>query len=253
VNVSATLINDTVAKLKTSNLSGVAALINQHRDDLGAFFRDDHRGQKLPDYFTQLQQVLERDKNAALTELKSLMQNLDHIKIIVKSQQSYVKPGGALETFEVHQLLDDAIKLSPASRAQDGIEVVRKFEALPPVRLDRHKALQILVNLLANARDAVMSKDAGARRITVHARRGTAGNLEIAIEDNGCGVEPENLEKIFGLGFTTKSDGHGLGLHYSACAAIELHGKLTAQSPGVGQGASFLLVLPLDARAATAA
>ncbi len=97
-----------------------------------------------------------------------------------------------------------------------------------------------------------MSKDSGARRIVVHARRGSPGNLEIAVEDNGCGVEPHNLEKIFQLGFTTKAEGHGLGLHFSACAALELHGKLTARSEGIGHGAQFLLELPFEAAAAAA-
>jgi ligand-binding sensor domain-containing protein/signal transduction histidine kinase len=252
VNISVIRINDIVGKLKTTNLSKITAMIADHRNDLGAFFRDDHRGQKLPEYFTQLQEVLERDKTLALGELKSLIRNLDHIKIIVRAQQSHVKPGVGLETFEVQQLLDDALKLSAPSREHGAIEIARQVEALPPLRLDRHKALQILVNLLANARDAVMAKDSGARRITVHARRGSHGNLEIAVEDNGCGVDPQNLEKIFQLGFTTKSEGTGLGLHFSACAALELHGKLTARSDGIGHGSSFLLELPLEPAAAAA-
>ena len=250
VNVSASLVNDIVGRWKTAGLVKVAGLITDHRDDLGRFFRDDHRGQRLPEYFTQLQEVLERDKTAALTELRSLMRNLDHIKIVVSSQQSHVKPGGAPETFEVHQLLEDALKLSPVSRERDAIEVVRQFDALPPVKLDRHKALQILVNLLANARDAVMSKATGARQIAVRVRRGAAADFEVAIEDNGCGIAAADLDKIFQLGFTTKPDGHGLGLHYSACAALELHGKLTARSPGLGSGASFVLVLPFEPAAA---
>jgi ligand-binding sensor domain-containing protein/signal transduction histidine kinase len=252
VNVSVIRINDVVGKLKTTNLSKIAAMINEHRDDLGRFFVEDHRGKKLPDYFSQLQEVLERDKTTALGELQSLIRNLDHIKVIVRAQQSHVKPGAGLETFEVQQLVDDALKLSAASGNHGAIEIVRNVEPLPPIRLDRHKALQILVNLLTNARDAVMSKDSGARRIVVHARRGGPGNLEIAVEDNGCGVEPHNLEKIFQLGFTTKTEGHGLGLHFSACAALELHGKLTARSDGIGHGAQFLLELPFEAAAAAA-
>jgi signal transduction histidine kinase len=97
-----------------------------------------------------------------------------------------------------------------------------------------------------------MAKDSGSRRITVHARRGARGNLEISVEDNGCGVEPQNLERMFQLGFTTKIEGNGLGLHFSACAALELHGKLTARSDGIGHGASFLLELPLEPAAAAA-
>jgi ligand-binding sensor domain-containing protein/signal transduction histidine kinase len=245
VNVSASLINDIVSRFKIGNLSRVAGLITQHRDDLGRFFTADPRGRKLPDYFGQLQEVLERDQGAALTELRSLMRNLDHIKVVVTSQQSHVKPGGAPETFELHQLLDEALTLCPVSSERDAIDVVRQYEALPAVTLDRHKALQILVNLLANARDAVMATAAGARRIAVAVRRGDPGFFEVVVEDNGCGIEPGNLERIFQLGFTTKPEGHGLGLHYSACAALELHGKLTARSAGAGSGAAFLLVLPV--------
>jgi ligand-binding sensor domain-containing protein/signal transduction histidine kinase len=252
VNVSASLINDIVGRLKTANLSRVAALITDHRDDLARFFRDDNRGQKLPEYFTQLQEVLERDKAAALAELKALMRNLDHIKIVVSSQQTHVKTGGLCEVFEVRQLLDDAIKLAPGSRVADAIEIVREVDDLPPVRLDRHKALQVLVNLLANARDAVMTRP-GPRRIAVSARRGPPGQFEILVEDNGCGLDPANVEKIFQHGFTTKPTGNGLGLHYSACAALELHGKLTAESAGIDRGATFKLVLPLEAAVAAAA
>jgi signal transduction histidine kinase len=138
------------------------------------------------------------------------------------------------------------------SRERDAIDVVRQYDALPQVTLDRHKALQILVNLLANARDAVMATAAGARRIAIAVRPGDPGFFEVLVEDNGCGIDPGNLEKIFQLGFTTKPEGHGLGLHYSACAALELHGKLTARSAGAGSGAAFSLVLPVAPLAATA-
>ncbi|MEO7729742.1 MAG: two-component regulator propeller domain-containing protein, partial [Kofleriaceae bacterium] len=126
VNVSAATVKDTIASFKTSNLSKIVGLLFEHRDDLAGFFRDDHRGQKLPAYFTQLHEVLERDKQAALTELQSLLRNLDHIKVIVRSQQSHVNPYAAIETFEVHQLLDDALKLSAASRDHAAIEIVRR-------------------------------------------------------------------------------------------------------------------------------
>jgi ligand-binding sensor domain-containing protein/signal transduction histidine kinase len=251
VSVSATVANDIVTGFRTANMSRIATMIAEHRADLGRFFRDDPRGQRLPDYFMQLQEVLERDRQAALTELKSLLSNIDHIKVVVSSQQSHIRPGGVAEVFEVHHLIEDALRLSPASRAQDAIEIVREIDPLPQVTLDRHKTLQILTNLFANARDAV-STTAGARRIRVAARRRADDAFEIAIEDNGCGIDPQNLVRIFELGFTTKIDGQGLGLHYSACAARELRGNLTARSAGIGLGATFLLVLPIEARNARA-
>ena len=247
VNVSATLASDTIAGVQTAGLTKAAALLAEHRDDLGGFLRDDPRGRKLPDYLAQLQLVLERDKAAAAAELRTLTRNIDHIKVIVASQQSHVKPGGLVETFEIRELLDDALAFSAASAAGDAIEIVRDESALPPVTLDRHKALQILMNLLTNARDAVLAMPPGQRRIAVRARRGGPRDLEIAVEDTGCGIAAENLDRIFQLGFTTKPTGNGLGLHYSACTALELQGSLTARSGGVGCGAAFMLVLPIDA------
>jgi signal transduction histidine kinase len=246
VNVSATLASDIISHVQTAGLAKTAALLAEHRDDVGGFVHDDPRGRKLPDYLAQLQAVLERDKTAAATELRTLMRNIDHIKVIVASQQSHVKPGGLVETFEVRELLDDALAFSTASGG-DAIEVVRDEGPLPPITLDRHKALQILMNLLTNARDAVMAMPPGQRRIAVRARRGGAGDLEIAVEDTGCGIAAENLDRIFQLGFTTKPTGSGLGLHYSACTALEMQGRLTARSEGVGLGAAFMLVLPIDA------
>jgi hypothetical protein len=146
VNVSAVMVNDLVTNLRTSRLSQIAAMITDYRDDLGRFFRDDQRGQKLPEYFTQLQTALERDKIAAAGELKSLMRNIDHIKVIVSSQQSHVKRGGAVETFDPRELLDDALKFSAGSGEHDAIEIVRRFDSVPPVSLDRHKVLQIVMN-----------------------------------------------------------------------------------------------------------
>jgi len=249
VNVSATLAGDIITQLQTGGLAKAAALITDHRDDLERFLRDDPRGRKLPDYLAQLHRVLDRDQNAAAGELRTLMRNIDHIKVIVASQQSHVKPGGLVETFELGELLDDAIGFSAASGGDDAIEVVRDDASLPTVTLDRHKALQILMNLLTNARDAVREMPPGQRRITVRSRRGGPRVVEIAVEDSGCGIAAANLERVFQLGFTTKPAGNGLGLHYSACAALELHGRLTAQSDGPGRGAAFLLVLPIDATA----
>jgi signal transduction histidine kinase len=122
--------------------------------------------------------------------------------------------------------------------------VVRDFSDVPDIDVDRHKLLQIVMNLLSNARHAVESTD-GERRITIRLR--TVGERQVAIdvEDNGVGIPAENLNKIFNHGFTTKRDGHGFGLHSCACAVIEIGGTLSVASEGVGRGASFTVVVPV--------
>lgn len=249
MNVSATLVSELIARSKTNSLPKVAALMAEHRDDFAGFVRDDPRGQKLPDYFVQLSEAVERDNRTARGELGTLMTSVEQVKGIVAAQQARVKLSDVAESVDVHRLVDDALELHAASYGQHAIEVVRQLDELPPASFDRYKAMQILIVLLANARDAVMTQQ-GDRRIVVRARRGTSGDLEIVVEDNGCGITPENLDRVFGLGFTTKPGGHGAGLHYSACAARELRGNLTARSAGAGSGAAFSLVLPFEAAAA---
>jgi signal transduction histidine kinase len=72
--------------------------------------------------------------------------------------------------------------------------------------------------------------------------------VRIAVTDNGIGIKPENLTRIFGHGFTTKKDGHGFGLHSGALAAKQLGGSLNVQSDGPGKGATFILELPYSPR-----
>ncbi|MBN1210879.1 MAG: ATP-binding protein, partial [Myxococcaceae bacterium] len=71
------------------------------------------------------------------------------------------------------------------------------------------------------------------------------GQLLIAVTDNGVGIPPENLPRLFSQGFTTKKSGHGFGLHISALAATEMKGRLTCARPGLGEGATFTLELPI--------
>jgi signal transduction histidine kinase len=74
---------------------------------------------------------------------------------------------------------------------------------------------------------------------------GNGARLRISVQDQGEGIAPENLKQIFAHGFTTRKHGHGFGLHSSALAAMEMGGKLTVQSDGLGCGAVFTLELPL--------
>src|SRR5262249_36359604 len=188
---------------KANNGAKVIAMVLQHRSDLAAFWRDDPRGQKLPEYFMQLAELIGHDNGAIKAEVESLTRNVDYIKVIVSSQQAHRKAHDMVESVDVPGLIDEALQLTSASYDEQAIEVVRPCEKLPFASLDRHKARQIVTVLLANARDAVLTNRVGQRRVIVGARRSAAGDLEIAVEDNGCGIDPQNLDRIFDLGFTT--------------------------------------------------
>ena len=123
---------------------------------------------------------------------------------------------------------------------------------MPPITVDRHKVLQILVNLIRNAKYACDDSGHPDKVITLRIESGVPG-VRISVIDNGIGIPSENMGRIFNHGFTTRESGHGFGLHSAALAAQELGGCLRAESDGPGRGAMFVLDLPLAPAAAARA
>lgn len=245
VNVSAGLVNEKIRGSRVQGLSRATALMSEHADDLGAFITQDERGKHLPGYLTKLAEYLADEQTGILGELRYLTENVEHIKNIVSMQQSLSGVSGVSEPVRLDDLLDDLLKMDASSLEHRGIMVVREYDELPVVTIDKYKLTQILVNLLKNARDALTEDQRRDRRLTVRLKASDEDCVQIEVADNAVGIPPENLTQIFAHGFTTKKDGHGFGLHGSALAAKELGGSLTAYSDGPGQGATFALELPL--------
>jgi two-component system, NtrC family, sensor kinase len=244
VNVSASLIADKVRKSGVADLKNATELLNQHLDDPGAFISGDPQGKHLPQFLIQLSQKMSSDEQLILDEIKSLSGDIDHIKGIVSLQQSYTGVSGISDKLSLAELVDDAIRINSQSVTRHKIDVIREYEVLPPVVTEKQKVLQILVNLLSNAKYAVLAADQTTRRITVRTERVATDRVHVEVIDNGVGIPRDNLTRIFSHGFTTRKDGHGFGLHSAANLAQELGGSLTVQSAGVGKGATFALELP---------
>ncbi len=243
VNVSATLLTE---RLHGSRLQGLirATEMLQGASDLGTFLTRDEKGRLLPEYLLSVSRQLEEDHATMLSELQSLTKNIDHIRAVVSMQQEHARFTGAVEEVALPELLDDALRLHATSFERLGIQVRRDYAPLPSFRVDRHRLLQILVNLLSNARHALLESQRPDKELSLHVEPQPAGRLRIRVADNGVGISPEHLPRIFSLGFTTKKDGHGFGLHASALAAREMGGSLTCASAGRGQGATFTIDLP---------
>ena len=246
VNVSAMLITDRLAKSKSTHVTQISALLREHAANLAAFFTSDPKGKKLPEFIHSLAIRLSVEQRELLAEAEGLRKNIGHIKDIVSVQQNYAKVSGIIESLPPADLVEDALQMNAAAFDRHNINVVREFDKVPDVRADKHKVLQILVNVVRNAKFAVSEKPSSEKRISV--RLGINGNnrVKISVVDNGIGIAPENLTRIFAHGFTTRKDGHGFGLHTSALAARELGGSLTAHSGGPGMGATFTLELPVE-------
>jgi hypothetical protein len=245
VNVSGSLISERMRSSKVSNVSRIADLLQKQENDLGNFFTNDPNGKKLPNYITQLASALNEERDLILREVDSLSGNISHIKEIVTMQQTYAKSAGVIETLKVTDLVEDAIRMNAGAMNRHQVKIVCEFAEVPAIPTDRHKILQILVNVLRNAKYACDDSGRSDKQITVRIHHGE-GHVVISVADNGIGIPPENLTRIFNHGFTTRKDGHGFGLHSGALSAKELGGSLVVSSEGTGKGATFTLDLPLN-------
>jgi PAS domain S-box-containing protein len=250
VNVSASLVVDSVKKSKTANLAKVVAMLQENEHDLGMFITSDTKGKQLPAYLSQLSEHLLADQKTTLNELTLLLKNIEHIKEIVTMQQTYARGSGVKEVISLRELVEDGLRMNHGALDRHGVEVVREFEDVPLINIDRNKVLQILVNLIRNSKHACQDSERADKRLTVRVTNGD-GRLKISVLDNGVGIPADNLTRIFNHGFTTRKDGHGFGLHSGALAAKEMGGSLTVHSDGSGKGASFTLEIPLPPQPAS--
>jgi signal transduction histidine kinase len=252
VNVSLSVATQKVRNSPVDKLDRAVGMMDQHKGDLTDFLVTDARGKQIPGFLRTVTDVMRDEQNALLGEMGDLAKNIEHIKEIVQMQQSNAKAKGVIEEIDLSVLIEDALRVT-LSAAANAIEVKRDFTGLPHIRSDKHTLLQILINLTNNAKHALNSAGQDQKVLTVRAQHDTAqGRVRLMIIDNGIGIEPANLTRIFNHGFTTRKDGHGFGLHSSANAAKQLGGSLTVHSDGPGTGACFTLEVPLEKEAAAA-
>jgi PAS domain S-box-containing protein len=246
VNVSTTLLAERVRQSKIGRIAQLSELVRENAADLPRFFCEDPRGSKVADFLETLSTHLAREQAGLLAEIESLRKNIEHIKDIVAMQQSYAKVSGVSEAVSVAELVEHAVRMNSGSLIRDDLRLVRDFQASPVIVTEKHKVLQVLVNLMRNAKHACDESGRPDKEMIV---RVTADRTRVKIQviDNGVGIPRENLTRIFAHGFTTKKSGHGFGLHSGALAARELGGSLFAQSDGPGRGAIFTLELPRNA------
>jgi two-component system sensor histidine kinase ChiS len=244
VNVSSRLILDKVERSKVTGITKAVTLLQAHQSDLPGFFEDRLTGQRFLDYLSKLDSYLAQEQIEIQKEVQALLSNILHIKKIVAMQQSYARVSEALETLNIGDLVEDAVQLNCGALETYGIKVVREYSGRQPILTDKHKVLQILVNLVRNAMQAFDDSVGKDKQITL---RITSENnrMKIAVIDNGIGIPKDNMDRIFGHGFTTRKDGHGFGLHSGALTAQELGGTLTVSSEGPGRGSKFTLELPM--------
>ncbi|MBV8342985.1 MAG: PAS domain-containing protein [Gammaproteobacteria bacterium] len=245
INVSATLVAEGLKRSQAEDVCQVAALLQAQGPRIGEFMMHDDRGKLVPGYLQALGEQLVKDTESAVEHMAGLRKSLEHVNNAVAMQQNFAKLTSVRETVSAVDLVEDSLRLSAGAFSRHGVELRREFEPTPPMTVDKHKVLQILVNLISNAKHAC--DDSGKKEKVVTLRiEGDGALIRISVIDNGVGIAPENMGRLFTHGFTTRPSGHGFGLHSGAIAARQLGGSLRAASPGPGEGATFVLELPRE-------
>lgn len=247
INVATDALSAALRQSKAPALTKVAGLLRDHAGDLGHYLTQDPKGRLIPEFISSLAAHFAAEQARLQQEIDSLRQNIAHIKDIVTTQQDYAKLAGLVESLDPAELFEDALRMNTAALARHEVAVVRDFQPVGRIIAERGKVLQILVNLIRNAKHACDDGNSGEKTMTLRVQPGAAGLIQLVVSDTGIGVTAENMTRIFQHGFTTRTDGHGFGLHSSANAAKEMQGTLAAASAGLNLGATFTLELPAEA------
>lgn len=257
INVSVEVVGRTLRQSPVNDVALLAAMLRDHHDDLSTFLIRDPKGKQIPSYLTMVAEAVMQNSSVVEQELAALGKNIDHIRQVVTRQVDIARPGDVvLEPVLYADVFDQALGINRAALDKAGIMVVQEYAQLPVGMTDQHQVVQILVNLVTNAKNAMVESPSGTSRHRLLLRLGPAagrpGFVRFEVIDTGVGIAAANIPRLFTQGFTTRKDGHGIGLHSASLAARNLGGSLRAASAGEGRGATFTLDLPSQATEAAA-
>ena len=245
INISAGIVIEKIASMEIANLAKLAGILDGHAGDLAGFLTNTPQGNNVIPYLKQVSLHLLQQQTEAAEKLCSLMKNVDDVKSITQMQQLYAKADTQENSTLLDRVIENAIEVNSAGLERHNIEVVREYDDIGLIAIDRQRTLQILINLIDNAEYALSKSDKEPKLLKIRTVKCDGAKVRIEVIDNGIGINPADLNAIFEHGRTTKQTGHGFGLHSSWLAANDMQAQLSAKSEGLNHGATFILELPL--------
>lgn len=254
VGVSVEIIKESMSNAMYQKIGLITEMLKQHQSDLIEYFQNDEQGTLIPSYLMVLFAEIQRNKIMLDKEVNNLQQHYHIIKDILNAEDEVTSLKSVNAPVLLAELMDSSIQtvMTEESMLTKQITLNKDYRYTSSIMTNKTNLMQVFVNLLKNAQESVIElKEDMHRTINVSiARKKNLEEVEIRVMDNGIGILPENLPKIFTFGFTTKKKGHGFGLHNCAFIAKQLGGTLEVESEGFCKGALFILTLPVDNTAA---
>ena len=245
-HVSIEFLKERISQSELKEVDKVMDLLEGHSDHLSEYLQNDPQGKYIPEYLAALFKTAKQEYDIVSQEVDRISKNMSHINDIILTQNDISRTLGMKEKVFLPQVIDAALGMADTSFEQYNIHVEKNYQKPPYIIVDKVKLLQILVNLIRNAKEALIGSPEDKERIMTLSleEENPSHQIKIIIKDTGVGILKENMSKIFSLGFTTKERGHGLGLHMSALNTQEMGGKMTVESEGLGKGATFTVFIP---------
>ncbi|MCL6589626.1 MAG: substrate-binding domain-containing protein [Firmicutes bacterium] len=240
ISVSTQLIRDLIYNSPLDDLLRANQLLENNLENLTGFLGCDPKGKKLMQFYTKLGGPFQELHDRLLEQINRLNEKIKLINDIILTQEGYIGIKSTLEEIDAAPLIEDVLKIYSSSLGKYHIQIVKNYQKIPKIKAHKTKLFYVLVNLIKNAKDALLEVPESRRRLLLSIEESNSYKY-IRVTDTGPGIPPELLQSIFAYGYTTKKGGHGFGLHSCANYMTEMEGKIWAESPGPGEGATFVL------------
>ena len=184
------------------------------------------------------------DIEEACSSIGRIIRDADRASAVIRrTRELFKKADPEKVRLDVNDVINDAILLVQREAMRSRVSLqVELAPALPAVRGDRVQLQQLIINLVINGIEAMATVTHAQRKLLIQSHLHEADQVVVAVQDLGCGIDPENAEKLFNPFFTTKANGMGMGL--SICRSIvEAHGGRVWASRNIGPGTTFQFAL----------
>lgn len=199
----------------------------------------------------QLPDLVNKEFEGLAEQLKRASQQVYRIEEYVHLQSKYTQFKPMNEHIDLNQLLKDIIKMLDDLLQQERIQLSVNLQAVPDIEAEKHQLVQILMNLVKNACDAMKHLPIEQRELTISnevLKQQEKHFIRLQIKDCGKGFESQQSTRIFAPNQQAKSLSSSIGLHESANYLIAQNASIEASSPGPNQGATFTILWPVPER-----
>ncbi|MCB2183615.1 MAG: GHKL domain-containing protein [Desulfobulbaceae bacterium] len=191
---------------------------------------------------------LRMNQQARLEDFYFLDKQINRVVRIIDNLRQMSKSRQHIEPIHLDKMINEVLDDMGDGLRKRKIQVLPNISSVPPLQADHSEIYSIVSNLVRNAVQSLEKQDrVPEKRLLIHLARRSDNFLELVIQDNGIGIEPEHRNSIFEPGFTSKGrTGTGLGLSFSRKVARSYHGDLVLLNQKYGEGAAFQVLLPLN-------